>query len=527
MDKVVKITIRNNYVKIAGDLSQLISTLRYFDNHYVEMGLEPVTTIMPDGSIKRTKRPCITTRYYTQRMVGATTEVFINKQLFIHAWPYLQSTLPKTVERHDEPFYNRLSDPLAIRADIAMNPQWTLREVQQDVVKWGRDFLTEPISRQRKILLDLPTGVGKTVSAVGMCSDYKVRTLMVLQPRLCDKWEGDLKSQLAGHVTVSDTISSMVNFINYLKGSRRDDMIIVSVNIMRDYIKAWLDSESDKVFLQTHPCLPEDIMLTLRAGITLVDELHENYHFNYVLSSVVDCELFIGLSATYINGSDRLRRIMHWSLPTEYWYGKVKPKPHATVTEYRYLLESPHHFANVSHGYGYSHLKLEKLLMKRKLHGKDYVKMVISLVKRYYLQDYQSGDKCLIYGASNAMNDLLAEKLAAEFPDKSVMTYIRNEPIENVLKPDIRVTSPGKCKSAMDIPGLTTIIATVLINEVSTTLQMLGRGRPIEGRTIRYVYLVSPDINKHASYSNEKRRQFKSAAKVFEIEEHPHKIGAY
>lgn len=436
---------------------------------------------------------------------------------------------------------NKINTYTPAYGNIALHPAWGLRDYQQGVVDWIDNIITGNQESLRTALIDLPTGEGKTVTLVGVLNKYKHRTLMVLQPRLVDKWMADLlgdgnKAGLLDHqvgTRIVGPISSTDAFIQLihsaLRGDDIGDVIIISNVIMRNYISAWTEQPTQELsatpFARIYPVTPLDLAATLGIGSVVVDEVHENFHANYLLATLVNSPIFIGLSATLVDGNSVIQFSMNTLFPIANRYGKVKPKQHATAVAGLYHLHKPDMFKSANALRGYNHIKYESIILRHKHLTKAYLEMIKYYLDEYYLKTYEDGEKALIYVSSNAMADTVYDYIKKAFPDKSCKTYVRNDPYDNVIKPDIRISSPLKCKSAIDIPNLTTIIMTTNVASIGANIQMLGRGRKLKDRMVHFVYLAAIDLPKHIVYHREKKRLLASLVHEQKIHYYPYRIG--
>ena len=73
---------------------------------------------------------------------------------------------------------------------------------------------------------------------------------------------------------------------------------------------------------------------------------------------------------------------------------------------------------------------------------------------------------------------------------------IVNDPYENIIEPDIRVTTIISGGTAIDIPNLRTLILNNIKSPVAN-LQTMGRLRDLQNRDVKFYYLYSEQIAKH------------------------------
>lgn len=490
------------------------------------LDFETVVTKVPGHAPSVKKVPYVKTVY---GLIIPKQKLFVlSRYLLINIQQHINLTNPSLL--NDISFTDMTNSYIGEDIDVALNPTWTLKPVQLDVINWIDDIVNNTTNRLKTALIDLPTGQGKTVTCVGVIDKYKERSLMVFQPRLVDKWVSDLKVLLdsSKSTKVSEPISSMADFITLMQKAKNNeplsDIIIVSNVIMRNYITAWTTMDVNE-FDAIYPCKPIELAPLLKVNWVMVDEVHENFHFNYLLSLVMNVKMYLGLTATLLDDNPIIKRCMFGMFPFENRYGKVKPIVHASSVAVLYDVDMPHKFLNVTKARGYNHIAFEQIILKSKAYTKGYLTIIKQQIDTYYEKAYKDGDKCLIYVTSNAMADTVYNYVVQTYPKRSVSTYVRNDPYDNVIKPDIRISSPIKCKSAIDIPQLTTIIMTCNIKSDKSNIQMLGRGRVIADRDVYFVYLACTDIKKHMDYHTEKTKLLKDLVKKQKTEYFPYRLG--
>lgn len=112
----------------------------------------------------------------------------------------------------------------------------------------------------------------------------------------------------------------------------------------------------------------------------------------------------------------------------------------------------------------------------------------------------------MIFCASRDMCTLVANYLKEQFSQYSVSRYIDEDDYEELMLPDIRVTTLLSAGTAVDIPGLQSIILTHAVSSTVSNVQGFGRLRQMkDGRTPLFVYWSCLDIQKHMGYHEKKR----------------------
>jgi len=94
------------------------------------------------------------------------------------------------------------------------------------------------------------------------------------------------------------------------------------------------------------------------------------------------------------------------------------------------------------------------------------------------------------------------------------------DPYENLITPDIAVSTHGSSGTATDVPQLTTVLMTHSMRASAGSLQNnLGRLRKLpDGRTPSYTFLVCEDITKHIEYHDHRMKLLDGRAGTLRID---------
>jgi len=100
-----------------------------------------------------------------------------------------------------------------------------------------------------------------------------------------------------------------------------------------------------------------------------------------------------------------------------------------------------------------------------------------------------------------------------------VKRYVEDDPYDNLMKPDIRVSTLQSAGTAVDIPNLATTVMTTAVSSSQANIQGLGRLREMkDGRVPEFVYFACVDIKKHMEYHEKKREMLKDRTLEYHIE---------
>ena len=221
----------------------------------------------------------------------------------------------------------------------------------------------------------------------------------------------------------------------------------------------------------------------------------------------------LSITATYNSkdpGKERMYRILY---PANRRITNLATfEPYATAIGIKYRCRNPEYVK--SEGVmGYSHVLVEQSILHTKGMLKRYFDMLYHYVKVGYIQRRKPGQKMMVYFALTDMCGMFVQYLKEKEPNLNILRYIGEDDYENVLTPDISVTTNGSSGEAIDVSGLITVLQTVVIGSMEANLQALGRLRSIEGSEVIYYFLYTEDIPKHVSLTKDRINTIKDEVK--------------
>ena len=461
--------------------------------------------------------------FYFSREEGG--EVRVPASCFNEVNNVFRSTMGRSIP--DDMIIKQGLNP-GLPAAMSLDPRWTLKDYQEDFYDWFSKL-------EGPVLNDFPPGKGKTVTAVTCLVRKGRRMLLLMTPRLMDKWEADLKGsdEKMPLIDISKTelgiIKTIKDLIRWMERYKErpelgPGVILLSNAIYKIYLRdyrqlAILD------FDEIYPIRPGDLDRLLGIGALLIDEVHEQFNANFIAQLFFNCQTHIGLSGSLLpNGDTFIDRFQRYYFPHPQRYGKIKPDRFANVVAILYNIDRIDRF-RIRVGMNYNHAVFEQSLLKSKKHTNDYMTMIRHYLETAYIKRRVESDRCLIYVSSIELATLLTEDLTKRYPELSIARYVADDPYENVIKPDIRISTPGKCRSAIDIPQLTTILNTCAIKADTSNVQMLGRGRELEDKEVYYIYFTCEAIKKHLEYHRSRWSLYQSRIKKQNMYRYPVTIG--
>jgi len=115
----------------------------------------------------------------------------------------------------------------------------------------------------------------------------------------------------------------------------------------------------------------------------------------------------------------------------------------------------------------YSQTAFEKSIMKNPVLLKKYTQIIDQVIEFGYIRNRVPGDKGIVFVGTVAMATYLTAHLKALYPTLDIRRYVAEDPYENIIAPDFRVTTVLSGGTAIDIPEL---IFSFMTNSMSSTV---------------------------------------------------------
>jgi hypothetical protein len=358
-------------------------------------------------------------------------------------------------------------------------------------------------------LLPLQTGGGKTFCSLYSAAQIGKRLAIFVKAMYVDKWVKDVFNILdidKKKVCVVQGSAALKSVFNLATtGELNYDVMIFSISTVQDWIGKY-ELMGDKIKDLGFSCTPEDWMEKMGIGVKLVDEVHQHFHAMFKLDLYTQVPKSIALSATLISKDSFLRRIYTYMFPHEDRAPVPELKRYANAIAVHYLFKNPDKIRTTEFGSNqYSHGALEKSILKHPPTLSNYLKMIAGLVEAGYINHPKPSKKLAIYAATKSMCQHICTDLQRRYPDLDVRRYVDEDPYENAIDADIRVTTIGSMGTAIDVPDLTTVILTTALSSVQANIQVLGRLREIKDFQVYFYFLNADNIKKHLDYYEEKK----------------------
>lgn len=410
----------------------------------------------------------------------------------------------------------------ASKINLVIQPHLSDREHQVPAISYGLDP-TPPLSK----LISMQAGRGKTYTAMRCASELGKLMCVMLRPKYIDQWVRDFKQNCVIDPKRICVVQGGESLRNLLAMVEEDvplpyDVIIVSTDTFRLYIDAY--EEYEALLVEEGYCVPpHQFFEHIKAGLRVIDEVHENFHFNFKLDLYTNVQHSISLSATLFSDNEFVNRMMKVAYPLKERYDTGEFDRYVIAYSLHYSVRKPAEIKTRQPGTGsYSHIEFEKSLMKDPNKVEAYFQMVRESMKYTYDLNYQPGDRCLVYFASIEMCTLFADYIRGIYPQMKVTRFTGEDSYEDLMTSDISASTIGSAGTGKDIPQLTTVIMTPAINSSPSNIQGFGRLRnlnlkdPSQVRQMYFVYFVGDDFIKHTDYHLRKKELLSTRALKYE-----------
>ena len=420
-----------------------------------------------------------------------------------------------------EEFYEYMATKGCPRGSVVESPapSYVITGADFDIKSWveARDYqevILEEITgdSETQWLVPLQTGKGKTATFFIAASRIKHTAAMIIKPMYIDKWISDFKEIIEhkkGDLMVIRGSAALITYMNLAKaGELKAKFYIFSNKTLAMYFKHLRDNNGD---LGPYPLPPEELFSAAGIGLRGIDEVHQDYHSNWVLDCHTHVNRSISLSATFLTEDTLLQKLYKIMFPR---------KNRATVPEWEkyivakalvYGMKDPHKVKYMNNALNsYSHIKFEQSLHKLKRMMNGYLDIIEDTVETSYISRRKPGTKMLVFASLVETCDTILERLQKKYPDLDIRRYTSDDDYANVQEADIVVSTIKSAGTAIDIPGLISVLMTDSVDSIQANVQALGRLRkPKFDLDVEFLYLVCRDIQKQVTYHERKKEKFK------------------
>jgi hypothetical protein len=409
---------------------------------------------------------------------------------------------------------------LGLPAVFNLRPTFTPYDYQEPIIDYC--IQTPPKSfRQKQI--PLQTGKGKGIVALKSMEILGRRVCVVIKPMYIEKWVAEIAEKLD---TTPERIM-VVQGSKHLKaltqmaeaGTLDVDAIIIANATYAKYITRYEDEGWAALYIDGYKCPPDKFFEFIGCGVRIIDEVHQDFHFNFKLDLYTHINMGISLSGTLLSDDPFIARMQDMAYPPKQRCETGELDRYIAATAVLYATKNQRNIKCIDYATKrYSHVLFEQSVIKHNDILNRYFDLLIKNIKQGYLEEgfYKKGDKLLIFVATKSLAGIFAARLQQAFRTLDVRRYIGEDEFENVIDAEICVSTVLSAGTAIDIPGLTTVILTTAINSIQSNIQSLGRLRALkDGRTPRFYYWCCETIPKHCDYHHRKEEMLRERAKSY------------
>lgn len=405
-----------------------------------------------------------------------------------------------------------------LKVNYKFNPNIKLRDYQEDVVSFAMKRLNSSVS-YRNMILGIQTGKGKGISSMYIAAQLGYSMCIIIKPSFIDKWVIELKQVLG----LSDRDFNIVKGGNSLrkltklavKGKYKTPVTIISNKTYQGFITDF-ERTPDQFYQMGYKCNPFELMEKLKIGFLLRDEIHLDFHFNFKIDTYTNVYCSMALSATLLSKDRFISDMYDVMFPSESRYDGGAYDKYVDMYPYYYNIANMKGIRTSFSGPGgfYSHNALEASIMRDRPKFKNYLDLIDQSLKDSFFKNNREKKKALVYCSTIEMCGFVAKYLAMKYPQLDIRRYTADDPYENMIDSDIRVTTVGSGGVGFDIPDLVTVVMTQAIDSIQSNIQTFGRLRRLsDNPKLEFVYFVCKDIQKHMDYHKSKMALFKDRTK--------------
>lgn len=378
-------------------------------------------------------------------------------------------------------------------------------------------FIAYVCNDQMSNIVMLDPGRGKTFITLVSMSILKVRTTFIIKPMYVEKWISDIKESFKISNKDLVVVRGGKDLKTYTQLAYHDlieaKIIIISSMTYLNYLKDY-EAFGEDILRLGYGCVPQDLMPLSKTGFVVVDEVHENPHFNYRANAYTHVNKFLGLSGSFESDDPFINKIYNILFPNFLRIDNGKRDVYVEVKalEYRFYNNNKIRHMNFARK-SYSHIIFEQSLLKKKERLTRYIEMINSIVHNSFIKEREEGQKMIVYCATVDLCTKVNEYLTFKYPNLKVQRYTSDDSYEDMIKSDLIISTLKSLGTAIDVPGLKVVLLTDAIKSSQANIQCIGRLRRLKewpDVTPLFIYLVNIDIDKHIEYHKAKVETFKN-----------------
>jgi len=418
--------------------------------------------------------------------------------------------IPNTLYKLEE-----YSIPEAEDIEFSLKEGIKLRDYQEPIA----EYFTQELPRSK--FLGLKMGYGKGICTMAGLQELGKRFTVIVKPMYIEKWHDELIEKcniVSQEILIVKGSGQLMALLELAKHNQITAKAIIISNVtMQNWLKVYEKYGMESIDLG-YAFVPEDLHTKLKAGCRIIDEVHQSFWLNAKIDLYTHVRKSISLSATLVNNDPFIEDMYKMVHPLHTRYREVHTEPYIESYAVLYRFNNPDKIRTMEYGAkSFSMNAVERSIMKHIPTLKNYLKLIDYSLEIGFLQHQRKKKKCLIFAYSIEMINLIVSHIKQKFPKYDTRRYVSEDPWEDLMQPDIIVSTLGSAGTAVDIPDLTNVILTNSVSSIQSNLQSFGRLRELKGEhnTVQFHYFVMTDVQKSMDYHAEKKSLFAKEAKSF------------
>ena len=298
----------------------------------------------------------------------------------------------------------------------------------------------------------------------------------------------------------------------------------ISSNTFDRFIKMY--EREPKRFRREYGIGIDQFFKLLGIDTVVVDEAHEFLHFNVKLWCYTNVFRTISLSGTY-ESKDRLEvLVMKTMHPMEQRREREAYDKYSDSYCWLYEVIDPENVQTTERGdEKYSHNAFERYFLKNTDRRERYFTLLHEMMRVEYFETRKPGQSMLLYCAAVDTCMWFSEWLKKRYPAEKITYFVSGSSFEeDFLNSDIVISTHGKSGTALDKPGLCTVIQTIPMDGNRGFKQAFGRIRKISDQRTRFAMLTASNLDKPMRYFGEKHELLEKMSLTVQRRVYPHRI---
>lgn len=366
-------------------------------------------------------------------------------------------------------------------------------------------------------VLTLQTGKGKTFCTLQAMLTLKLRTAIVIKPMYIQRWLNEFTKDSAmplesgREILVIRGTKSLINLIQLAHHGMLTDVkvIIFSNKTLYRFIDHYRTFNGNCAM---YGCKPYELFGVLGVGLRVIDEVHQDFHFNVLLDLFTQIEKTIDLSATLTSNKHIIRMMYEVKYPKSVRIETGPYHKYISVKAVMFSLKQPTALKWNERGRRtYSHNAFERSILSHPASLKRYIELTDKVLDYSYLHNWIQGFKCIVFASTVKFCTAYADHLKSKHSHLKVNRYTEEDSYDVLETSDVIVSTLQSAGTAVDISKLRTVIMTTAVDSPQANLQALGRLRELKGYpdvVPEFYYYVCTDLQPHMVYHNRKKDYF-------------------